>query len=180
MLDPDTKKSYGVTSAILAWLVFFSFTITFIVSVSWPLMNVGDPDRDFRRALHMTLGVITFIFVTLRLLWCAKNPRPQAPKGMTENAYGLSRLTLLFLYIDVLGLGISGFMNSWAMGYEVSMFGLFTLPVLEGWTVTFSGYAHSVFLFFNNVMMLTYLVVFVYHALRYKVGFRRMLPGMHV
>ena len=80
MLDPDTKKSYGVTSAILAWLVFFSFAITFVVSVSWPLMNVGDPDRDFRRALHMTLGVFTFIFVSLRLLWWLKNPRPQAPK----------------------------------------------------------------------------------------------------
>ena len=180
MLDADTKKSYGVTSAVLAWLVFLSFTATFLVSVSWPLMNVGDPERDYRRALHMTLGVITFIFVGLRLLWWLKNPRPQAPNGMTENAYGLSRLTLLLLYIDVLGLGVTGFMNSWAMGYKVSMFGLFTLPVLDGWTVVFAGYMHSVFLFFNNIMLLLYLVINVYHALRYKVGFRRIFPGVHV
>ena len=180
MLDADTRESYGTTSALLAWLVFVSFTVTFLVSVSWPLMNVGDPDRDYRRALHMSLGVITFVCVSLRLLWWLKNPRPRAPRGMTENAYGLSRLTLLFLYIDILGLGITGFINSWAMGYQVSMFGLFTLPVLDGWTVAFAGYMHSVFLFFNNIMMLLYLLIFVYHALRYKVGFRRMFPGVQV
>ena len=180
MFDPDTKKSYGVTSAILAWLVLFSFLATFLVSVSFPLMNVGDPEREFRRSLHMTLGVIAVSFVFLRLLWWIKNPRPQAPRGMTENAYGLSRLTLLFLYLDIFGLGVSGFMNSWAMGYKVSMFGLFTLPVLDGWTVVFCGFLHSVFLFFNNLMLLSYIVINVYHAIRYKVGFRRMLPGMHV
>ncbi|MCP3907430.1 MAG: hypothetical protein GY712_05370 [Oceanicoccus sp.] len=180
MLDPDTKKTYGVTSAILAWLVFFSFTITLVISISWPLMNVVDPDRDFYRAMHMTLGVVSFVFVALRLLWWAKNPRPQAPKRMTENAYGLSRLTLLFLYISVLGLSVSGFMNSWAIGYEVSLFGLFTLPILEGWAMAFASSAHNIFVLFNYGMLLAYLMVFVYHALRYKVGFRRMIPGMHV
>jgi cytochrome b561 len=117
--------------------------------------------------------------VLLRLIWWLKNQRLKAPEGMPENAYGLSRLTLLFLYIDMLGLGASGFMYSWAMAYEVSIFGLFTLPVLEGGTPALAGYLHSVFLFFNNIMLLTYLVVFVYHGLRYKVGFRRMLPGVH-
>lgn len=177
MLERDTVSGYGRTSVVLSWLVVISFIVTFAVSVSWPLMDVGDPERAFRRSLHMTLGVLASVVIMLRLLWWAANPKPNAPAGMTENAYGLSRVTTAFFYFDILGLCVSGFMNSWAMAYEVSMFGLFTLPVLEGWTVVFSGYLHSVFLFFNNIMMLVFLLVNVYHGLRYKVGFRRLLPG---
>jgi cytochrome b561 len=180
MLDPDTKKSYGVTSALLAWLVFFSFSITYAMSVSWPQLSAVDTNIDSNGALNITLGVFTSISVGLRLLWWLNNPRPQAPKGMSENSYGLSRMALLLLYISVFGMAVTGFIHSWSMSPNVSMFGLFTLPVLEVLTAPLIHYIYSVFMFFNAAMLVTYSMVFIYHALRYKVGLRRMLPGMHV
>lgn len=116
MLEKDTETGYGATSVTLSWLVAISFIVTFAVSVSWPLMDVGDPERAFRRALHMTLGVIAFTFILLRIVWWFQNPKPNPPAGMPANAFGLSRVTLFFLYVDILGLGISGFLNAWAMG----------------------------------------------------------------
>jgi len=118
--------------------------------------------------------------IVLRLVWWFMNKSPNAPAGVPANAIGLSRTTTLFLYFDMLGLAITGFMNSWAMGYEVSFLGLFTLPILPGTTVALSGYGHSIFLFFNNIMILSFILVNLYIAIRYKAGFRRIFPGPQV
>ncbi len=177
MLAKDNAAGYSTTTVVLSWLVLLSFTTTFIVSVSWPTMDVSDPVRDYRRLLHMSCGVVTAILIVLRLIWWCKNPFPKAPKGMPDNEFGLSRILVLFFYIDILGLAITGFMNSWAMSYEVSFLGLFTLPIIGGTTVSFAGYFHSAFLFFNNCMMLSFVLINLYHSIRYKVGFRRWLPG---
>lgn len=180
MLDRDTQAGYGKTTIILSSLIVICFLSTFVVSVSWPLMNVGDPERDFRKALHMSMGVIVFILIVLRLIWWSMNESPKPPPGVPANAIGLSRTTTLFLYIDMLGLAVTGFMSSWAKGYEVSFLGLFDLPIIPGTTVAFSGYGHSIFLFFNNLMMLSFIVVNLYIAIRYKAGFRRIFPGPQV
>lgn len=177
MIERDSAAGYGRTSVVLSWLVVISFAVTFSVAVSFPLMDVGDPERDFRRALHMTLGLAVAIFILARLVWWCINPKPQPPAGMPANAYGLSRVTTCFLYLDLLGLAVSGLMNSWSMAYEVSVFGLFILPAWHGWSTALAGYLHSLFLFFNNFMLLAFIVVNLYHALRYKTGFRRFLPG---
>ena len=177
MLEKDNENGYGRTTVVLSWLVVICFLTTFVISVSWPTMDVSDPERGYRRLLHMTWGVVTFVVIILRLIWWSMNRQPNPPAGMPANAFGLSRTIVFFFYLDILGLTITGFLNSWAMGYQVSMFGLFTLPILPSVTVAAAGYFHSVFLFFNNFMMISFLAVNIYHAIRYKTGFRRMLPG---
>lgn len=177
MLEKDSASGYGLTTVVLSWLVLISFMTTFIVSVSWPTMDVSDPERGYRRLLHMSLGVITFILIVLRLIWWKMNTQPKPPAGMPANAFGLWRTLVLFFYLDILGLTITGFMNSWAMDYKVSFLGLFTLPTLDVTTTAAAGYFHSVFLFFNNFMMLSMLVVVIYQLIRYKTGLRRVFPG---
>lgn len=179
MLDRDTKKSYGVTSAILAWLVFFSFTAALLVAGYQQLAADSLSDGAGYRGLQMSLGLLSLLFVSLRLLWWLFNPRLKAPRKMTENAYGLSRLTLLLLYVSIFLLALSGLANSWAMGYELSWFGLFSLPPVAGLPPALTAYLHRALLFFNYAMLLIYGLVYLYHDRRYKVGIRRMLPGMH-
>ena len=178
MFTKDGPEGYGTTTVVLSWLVVISFIGTFIVGASWPTMDVSDPERDYRRLLHMSCGVITTLIVALRLAWWAVSPSPKPPVGMPANEYGFSRMFVFFFYIDILGLGLTGFMNSWAMAYEVSFLGLFTLPILDGPSVAFAGYFHSVFLFFAlPFLIFGYLLINLYHSIRYKLGFRRWLPG---
>lgn len=178
MFEKDTAEGYRATTIVLSWLVVISFITTFVVSVSWPTLDVSDPVRDYRRLLHMSCGVVTLILIILRLAWWAVSPSPKPPAGLPASEYGFSRMLVFFFYLDVLGLGITGFMTSWAMAYEVSFFGLFTLPILDGPSVAFAGYFHSVFLFFlMPCLMFGFVFLNLYHSIRYKLGFRRWLPG---
>lgn len=177
MFEKDSEDSYKTTTIVLSWLVVLGFLSTFIVSVSWPTMNVGDPVRDYRRLLHMSCGALTALFIVARLIWWWRSPSPRPPAGMPANQFGLSRMVVFFFYIDILGLCITGFMNSWAMDYQVSFLGLFILPVFDGTTVAFAGYFHSVFLFFTVLLAPVFVLINLFHSFKYTLGFRRWLPG---
>jgi cytochrome b561 len=184
MLDFDTKKSFGITSAILAWLVFFSFLITAVFVLLWGVADVADPAAHYWRALHMSSGIVVLIFVTLRLLWWMVNPRQKAPKKIPAGAYGLSRLTLVLLYIEVFAVTLLGLINSWVLGYDVSFLGLFNVPVVDALiqfvSVEQSRFLHNLSVMFFEGALLLYVLVNGYIGWRYRVGYRRMIPGMHV
>jgi cytochrome b561 len=179
MLDLDTNKSYGVTSAILAWLVFFSFMATLLFSVVFFFSHTNSSNYEYFRGVHMSLGCLLIIVVGLRLAWWLKNPRIKAPKRMTENAYGWSRLSLLALYVSIFGVASTGVIHGGGMQLQVSLFGLFELPLYEIAAVDLTQYLHRLLLILNAAALLMYAVINLYYGKRYQLGYRRMLPGLH-
>ena len=184
MLDPDSQKSFGITSAILAWLVFFSFLATTLFMLLWQASDLTDAEYIHWRAMHMSAGLVVFILVTLRLIWWAVNPRQKAPKKIPTGVYGLSRLTLLLLYIGVFFVTLLGLINGWVLGYEVSFLGLIDLPsivlIAEFISAEQSRFVHSLSVKFFEGACLLYILVNAYIGWRYRVGYRRMIPGLHV
>lgn len=181
MLDPDRRKSYGVTSALLAWFILVTYVAGYVTSASFKvLLSGGEPINDYDPGLHVSFGLAAFILVVLRLLWWIKNQPPMAPKKMSEAAYSLSRLTLLLMYLNVLQLTVCGFLSAWAMGVGSSVFALLALPVLAEETTAWMVQAHAISLLVNYAVLALYVLVNGFLAIRYKAGFRRMLPGVHV
>lgn len=180
MLDPDRKKSYGVTSALLAWFIVFNYMASLLASPLVARLIAADSADSYDSGMHITFGVVAFVLVLLRLLWWLKNDRPKAPKTMPEKAYAFSRLTLLLMYLNVLQLTVCGFLSAWAANTSTSIFAWLDLPALDPSIVgtVYSVYTYS--LAVNVCILGVYILTNVYFGFRYKLGYRRLLPGVHV
>lgn len=180
MLDPDRRKSYGVTSALLAWFIVLSYVASVVMSAAWSRWVSGESASAYDYAAHMSMGLVALVLVILRLLWWIKNQPPQAPRTMPEKAYALSRLTLLLMYLNVLQLALSGLLTGWATEQSGSVFGWLALPPATEDIALRLADAHAISWLVNYAIVAVYTLVNLYLGFRYKVGYRRMLPGVHV
>jgi cytochrome b561 len=180
MFDPDRRKSYGVTSAILAWLIVFSYVACFVVSPAFSRLLGSDPAANYSGDAHANLGLLTLLLVVLRLLWWIKNQRPVAPKKMPEKAFSLSRFTLLLMYLNVLQLSVSGLLGGWSMGQLKGVLAMVSWPEMDAAVVEYASQTHLWGWQINAAVIAIYCLLNGYLAVRYKAGWRRMLPGVHL
>lgn len=180
MLDPDRRKSYGVTSALLAWFIVFNYLAGLLSSPAFSRWLSGGDIKGYNPEWHITFGVIAFVLVVLRLLWWIKNDRPKAPKTMPENAYAFSRFTLLLMYLNVLQLTVCGFLSAWALNSSSSIFAWLSLPALNTDVLEIAAVAHGYSLSVNTGIFAVYVIANLYFGFKYKLGYRRLLPGVHV
>jgi cytochrome b561 len=180
MLDPDRRKSYGVTSAILAWLIVFSYVACFVVSPAFTRLLGSEPVADYSGAAHTNLGLLALLLVIFRLLWWLKNQRPVAPKRMPEKAFSLSRFTLLLMYLNVLQLSVSGVLGGWSLGQLSGVLAMISWPAMDATLVEYASQAHLWGWQINVAVLAIYCLVNGYLAVRYKAGWRRLLPGVHL
>jgi len=86
-------------------------------------------------ALHVSVGVTILFLTILRLLWRLANPPPAYPAGMAWWEKLAAKITHLLFYVLLTALPLSGwlaipeFLEDEHMGRDVSIFGLFPLPI---------------------------------------------------
>jgi cytochrome b561 len=180
MLDPDRRKSYGVTSAILAWLIVFSYVACFFTSPEFDRLFSAAATGSSSPFLHVGFALIALLLVILRLIWWVKNQRPVAPKSMPEKVYKLSRFTLLLMYLNVLQLSLTGLLHAWVSGLAENLLGNGSLPVPDQELAIHLSSSHSLSWQINIVVLAIYILVNAFLGFRYRCGYRRMLPGVHV
>ena len=180
MLDFDTKKTYGITSAILAWLVFFSMATSLVLALLWMQTSSADPERLSQFNSQASATLITGLLVLLRLIWWLVNPTPDAPRKMPTGAYRLSRIVQLSLYLSVLAACVGSLCYGFATGHSINLFGLFLLQIPIDLNAALAETIHHYSLLCFAAVLALYCLVFLYHGRRYKMGLRRMLPGLHL
>lgn len=101
------------------------------VPLAWYMTDLPlGPAKLGNYALHKSLGITLFALMALRLAWRLTHPAPPLPPGTPGWQRGLARLTQGILYFVMLAMPITGWLNSSAANFPVSVFGLFTLPDL--------------------------------------------------
>jgi cytochrome b561 len=121
-------QRYNLPSVALHWLTAAAALLQ--VPLAWYMIDQRmSPEKFANYALHKSIGVTIFALTALRLAWRTLH-RPPAPVAMPAWQLHASTATHWTLYMLLFAMPLTGWMNSSAANFPVSVFGLFTLPNL--------------------------------------------------
>lgn len=126
----NTPNSYGLVSRANHWMT----AILFIGLIALGIYMHELEDSDFKYQLydlHKALGIGVLFLVVLRVIWNNINSRPESisHNKLEEN---LAKWVKRIFYFALFAMPISGWFMSNSAGYDVSFFGLLTMPNFIG------------------------------------------------
>jgi len=120
---------YGPVSRFFHWLV--AGLLAFQVPLAYVMIEQPlSPAKLGNYALHKSVGLTIFTLMALRLAWKLLMPGPVLPPELPRWQRLTARLTQGLLYVVLLLMPLTGWLNSSAANIPVSFFSLFTLPNL--------------------------------------------------
>jgi cytochrome b561 len=125
----NNADRYGAVAVTLHWLIALAILGLLVVGFVMEDMPNG-PDKFALIGIHKSFGITVLALAILRILWRLMNKTPTLPAAMPRWQVHAAKLAHLGLYALMIAMPLSGWGISSSLGYEVSPFGLFTLPAL--------------------------------------------------
>jgi len=179
-LNP-APQGYTPVAKLLHWLMAALIVAQFVVAYLMP--HIGrDTKPDTIINLHFSLGVVILAVVIVRLIWRWTHGEPAPLDGIPPWQTRSARAVHTVLYVLLLVIPILGWMNASWRGFDVNVFGLFTLPRLMPARAPGFNWTGDVHIILSWYVMLTFIGLHVeaalYHALiRRDRVLARMLPS---
>jgi cytochrome b561 len=180
----STEKAptgYTPVAKLLHWLVAVLIAGQFAVGLTMP--HIGrNTTPDTLINLHFSFGVLIFAVVIVRLAWRWTHSEPAPLAGVPQWMVISSRAVHFALYFLLLIIPVLGWMNASFRGFDVTFFGLFTLPPLlspraPGFAWTGDIHANLSYFILLTIVGL-HILATLYHAVIRRDGvLARMLPG---
>lgn len=125
----NTAESYGVLSKSFHWVMALLVVGMLCLGL---LMDDISPITTKIQAynLHKSFGLLVLTLGLCRIAWHVYSRRPKMVAGMKKIEMLAAHTVHYFLYIAIIGMPLSGWMFSSAVGRSVEFFKLFTLPDL--------------------------------------------------
>ncbi len=127
----NTAQSYGVLARALHWLM----ALLIFALLGLGLYMTGLPDGDPKWGwydLHKSLGVVVFALLLVRLLWRRMSPPPPLPATLHPHEQLLAHAGHALIYVAILLLPLTGYLDSAWGGFHLSLFGWFDIPLAFG------------------------------------------------
>lgn len=181
MTHNTTAIGYTGVAKTLHWLVFVLLIVQYIAA--WLMPHIGrDTKPDTIINLHFSIGAVILALVIVRLIWRWTHSEPPLLDGIPPWQVKSARFVHLVLYVLLFVIPILGWMNASWRGFDVSVFGLVTLPRLMvirapgfGWIGDIHG---NLAWFFLLGFVGLHVAAAAYHALvRKDQVLARMLPN---
>jgi cytochrome b561 len=123
---PATLR-YGTTAKVLHWAIVGLLVLQYAIGWLMPDVHRGPPGTPM--VVHMSLGVLVFVIIVLRLGW--RLTHPVAPESSLPPWQRLSSEAVHWLlYAMVLATTLSGWLFASFRGWSVRFFYLVPLPML--------------------------------------------------
>ena len=180
-LDSNAAAGYTPVAKLLHWLVAALLVVQYAVGLTMPHMG-RNTTPDTLINLHFSFGVVIFALVIVRITWRSTHAEPAPLAGIPRWMAGSSRAIHFALYVLLLIIPVLGWMNASFRGFDVTFFGLFTLPPLlspraPGFAWTGDIHANLSYFFLLTIVGL-HILATLYHAVIRRDGvLARMLPG---
>jgi len=125
----NTSERYGIITILIHWLS--ALLVLFMLALGSYMVDLpnGDPKWEWY-GLHKAIGIIIISLTLLRILWKLINITPPLPANTKRYESILSHSLHGFLYLLLILIPISGYIDSSAGGYGIHFFGLFDIPLL--------------------------------------------------
>ena len=176
----NTDHLYGSLARLLHWGIGFLLIGQLAIGYWMP----GLPDGDSKWAiygLHKSIGVILLGLGLARVLWRLVNPTPIFLANFTRWYRYLAQTTHFALYAFTILMSLSGFLMSWAGGYPINFFSLFTISAAEPkiaeisqWAYLVHGYAAWPF----SILIVGHIIAAFYHHFALKDETLRRMIGL--
>lgn len=126
----NNTKAYGSITKIFHWTM--GIMIIGIVIAGFIMTDMDPSDQKwFIYKQHKAFGVIILSLIPLRILWRFLNTHPALPESVPTWQRKAANLNILFLYLVMVAMPLSGFLMSSFGGHPISMFDLFQIAPFE-------------------------------------------------
>lgn len=131
----DSPSGYGLLSILLHWVC--ALLILFLFGLGVYMTGLGYYDEWYHKgpALHVSLGLIVFALMALRILWRWINPTP-SPLGHQAVQLVAAQGVKWLLYLAIFCVLISGYLITTAEGKPASLFDWLHIPALTRLTAS--------------------------------------------
>ena len=168
---------YGVVSRAIHWITALLFFVMLGVGL-WmeELLDDSSALGEQLLFLHQSTGLLVLGLTVLRLLWLIVTPPPPLPETLQAWEILLARFVRILMYVLLLAIPVSGYLNLAFDGHDVTFYGLFTIPAL----VSENHDLHEVFEEVHELLVWSLLFLVLLHIAgalkhRYELG-----PGVDV
>jgi cytochrome b561 len=120
---------YGIVAKVLHWLIFALLAVQYAIGSIMPHIGRRTLDEGWV-AWHFSVGAAILFFIVIRLIWRVIHPVPLIPT-MTYWEKIIAGITHWSLYGLVLAMTLLGWAATSARGWNVKLFGLFSLPSIS-------------------------------------------------
>src|SRR5581483_391223 len=138
--ESSPATGYSPVAKLLHWLVAALIVAQFVIAYLMPHIGRNTQPNTIIN-LHFSLGAVILTVVIVRLVWRWIHAEPTPLDGIPPALVWSARLVQYGLYLLLIAIPVLGWMNASWRGFDVNVFGLFTLPRLMatrapgfGWT----------------------------------------------
>lgn len=175
----NTVFAYGIVARLFHWVMGVAILAMLALGLWMDGLPPG-PDKWQIYGIHKAVGVLLLGSIVLRFIWRQWSLVPALPAEFSSLERLAAHGTLYLLYLLMLVMPLSGWAMSSAGGYEVSVFGWYTLPPLIEKNKVYFEILKEVHEYLGYVLIaliaLHVLAALQHHFIRRDGILRRMLP----
>ena len=181
LLRPKSEIGYTPTTKLLHWLIVALLIVQFCLG--WKMPHIGrNTVPETLINLHFSFGTVILLVVAVRLLWRLTHAEPAPIDGLPPWQVTTARLVHYLLYALLLVIPLLGWANASFRGFDVSLFGIVTIPKLIAARAPGFAWTGDVHVLLSTYVLLTVVALHVatalYHAFVRKDGMlNRILPA---
>ena len=179
-MNASARDRYTGVAILLHWLI--ALLVFALVGLGWYMVDIpkNTPERSYFYNLHKSIGVTTFFFILVRVVWRLTHVPPRLPESLRAWEATVATWSHRVLYACLLVMPLSGYIASNFTKFGVKYFGI-EFPPWGPEDKTLYGIFNSIHVFtsylFVAVIALHVAGAFKHLILDKDAVFRRMLPG---
>lgn len=164
----------------LHWLMAVLFIANSGVGYYASTITAGVAPRPALLDVHKSVGVTLFVLVLIRLFWRLTHPHSPLPAQFGPATRIVSAAVHGALYVLMLGMPLSGYVDSIAGGHPFRWFGVFPVPVLLERNTSLSDIGekmHLIGAYAVYALVSLHIAAALWHGFRRDGILSRMLPA---
>jgi cytochrome b561 len=174
-------SAYDPVARSLHWLI--AALVLAVVALGWAIPEAprNTASRDLLMLLHRSIGLVILAAMVGRMVWRLGHPPPPWPPSLALIEVWLAHANHFGLYVMLLVMPLTGYINAAAAGHSVSFFAIVTIPPLLPESGKLSQIANAVHLtgqFVIYALVAAHIAAALFHRFVRRDGvFERMLPA---
>jgi cytochrome b561 len=141
----DSRKGYGIVTIAIHWISAVSIVFLFGLGIYMVDLSYYDEWYHKSPALHISIGLLLFFLMVMRISWRLSNPTPE-DLSQKKHLNITAKIVKWALYLLIFSVLITGYLITTAEGKPAEIFNWFSIPAayqLDATGVDFVGEIHE-------------------------------------